>query len=255
MSREFPIGVFDSGLGGITVLRALKRHLPHEDFIYLADRENAPYGSKNDGEIIRLVNNAVTRLLNYNCKAIVLACNTATSVAAEILRNKYEVQIIGLEPAIKPAVAKYPSGNILVLATPVTLEHRKFINLLASLGEHNVISVAAPRLVYFVENGLTEASECIDYLSALLSPYSDVRFDACVLGCTHFPFARNSITTTLGYTPDFFDGAEGAAGRLEYLLCTLGIASDSLGNGSVIWLNSASSNQQRSLLYSKYNHI
>ena len=254
MSYSKPIGVFDSGLGGISVLRALKKLMPCENYIYFADRRNAPYGSRPDSEIIQLTRNGIGYLSRFGCKATVIACNTATSVAAEILRREYsDCIIIGLEPAIKPAINKYPDGSVLVLATPVTIEHKKFINLLASLDGHSVVALAAPKLVSYVESDTVSSGECLNYLRSLFAEYSSLRFDACVLGCTHFPFAKNTIVSALGYTPEFFDGALGAAHHLKRVLKSENMLCKSDTSGYVLWNELYSNGLNRKLLYGNYN--
>ncbi|MBR2474791.1 MAG: glutamate racemase [Clostridia bacterium] len=254
MSYSKPIGVFDSGLGGISVLRALRVLMPSENFVYFADRRNAPYGSRPDIEIIHLTRNGIEYLRRLGCKAAVIACNTATSVAAEILRKEYSsFAIIGLEPAIKPAINKYPDGNVLVLATPVTLNHKKFINLLSSLDGHNVVALAAPKLVTYVEGDTANSSGCLKYLSSLFAEYNCVRFDACVLGCTHFPFAKHTISCALGYSPEFFDGAQGAAHHLRDVLASENMLNKDNKNGYIFWNELYSNGLNRKLLYDKYN--
>ena len=245
-----PIGVFDSGVGGISVLRQLKTVLSGEDFVYLSDTVNAPYGTRSDEEIIALTNAAVKKLMSYDCKAIVLACNTVTAVAADSLRQNICVPIIGVEPAVKPAMAEYPNDMKLVLATPVTVSHGKLQSLLRSIGQETFITVAAPELVSLVEKGLASSEQAERYLAKLLSPYKDIAFKACVLGCTHFPFAVRSIEKALGYKPEFFDGSYGAAKRLRNVLLERDLLNEGL-SGSVIWLDALNAVNFRSLLYSK----
>ena len=231
------IGVFDSGLGGISVLKALTRHLPSETFLYLADKENAPYGTKNDGQILELTRNNAQKLIDLGAKALVLACNTATSVAAKTLRKELMIPIIGLEPAIKPAISYTNNGNILVLATEVTVSHPKFTELLAFLDARRTVALAAPYLVEYVEDGKRDREKAIFFLREILSPYNSIRFDACVLGCTHFPFVKEEIVFALGYAPRFFDGADGAAKQLKRVLSICGKLSNNTAQGEIIWLN------------------
>ena len=251
----YPIGVFDSGLGGISVLRALMRKLPNESFIYFADSENAPYGCKSDAEIRELTLIGSKALLALGCKAIVLACNTATSVAVEHLRSILRVPIVGIEPAVKPAALAYPNGRILVLATPVTLSHGKYRELLSRIDHKGIVSVEAPRLVELVEGGRIDSSDATEYLEHILSQYRGIRFDACVLGCTHFPFMKNSIISALGYQPDFFDGSDGAANRMKSLLQNNEILAYKNTCRYIGFYNKYSSNIDRMLLYNKYNPI
>ncbi|MBO5743948.1 MAG: aspartate/glutamate racemase family protein, partial [Clostridia bacterium] len=127
-----PIGVFDSGLGGITVLGELKKLMPNENFIYLGDSKNAPYGTKNEDEIKEHTTSCIKKLISMGVKAVVIACNTATSVAAYDLREAFSIPIIGIEPAVKPAALKYEGENIFVMATPMTLKKEKFLKLMKS---------------------------------------------------------------------------------------------------------------------------
>lgn len=249
MSYSDAIGVLDSGLGGISVLRELKRLLPNENYIYFADKDNAPYGSKSDAEIMHLTVKNAEYLCSLGCKALVIACNTATSVAANTLRNTLSVPVIGLEPAIKPAARRYPNGKILVLATPVTLSHEKFQNLLANIGAERFVPFAAPHLVEYVESGMKKREEILRYLKGIFAPYQNIKFDACVLGCTHFPFVKNEISEALCYTPAFFDGAEGTARCLENNLKRLGILNENNFAPYVLWNTNYPNNLQKVLLY------
>lgn len=246
-----PIGVIDSGLGGISVLRELRRLMPKENYIYFADKENAPYGSKSPEAIKELTMQNISFLRRYGCKAVAIACNTATAVAVDSVRKRWDIPIVGLEPALKPAVKRYSGRDILVLATPVTLNQNKFRNLLEKYSCENIYCIAAPEIVRFVERGELEGIKIIGYLKDLLSGYSDVRFSACVLGCTHFPFVKNAICEALGYSPCFFDGGTGAAHRLESLLKrekNLNLCEQA---GMVLWNTMYPHNLNRRLLYSK----
>ena len=133
--REDPVGVFDSGVGGISALIAMKRLLPNETFIYYGDTRNAPYGTKDTDEVIRCVHDVVARLMKEKIKALVIACNTATGAAAATLRKELDIPVIGMEPALKPASELRKDGSILVLATPLTLHQDKFERLMEKYGE------------------------------------------------------------------------------------------------------------------------
>lgn len=234
-----PVGVIDSGVGGLSVLCELKKLLPNEEYLYLADTENAPYGVRSAREILRLTENNVITLLKRGCKAIVLACNTATAVAVEQMREKYrDIPIIGLEPALAPAVREHPNENILVIATKATLKMQRFERLISSFSEHRdkLFCEEAQRIVTFVENGMSNGAELIEYLKKRFERYKEIRFGACVLGCTHFPFAKKEIEAALGYRVAFYDGGKGAARRLEYLLSKSGVLNTTEGEKRVIWL-------------------
>lgn len=257
------IGVMDSGVGGVSALHAFRDLLPCEDFLYFGDVKNAPYGTKTASQIRRAVFNNSELLLGMGCKALVIACNTATAVAVEELRELYpDVPIIGMEPAVRPALAyaKANGGDVLILATDVTVREKRFLNLCraacSQLGgilvlpneavesadtvsaSTALLPVGAQRVVEFIEKGMGDSAELTEYLSELLFSYRDRRFGAVVAGCTHFPFAEKSILAALGYPVNFFDGGNGTAKRLKYLLEKENLLRDSGADrgGSVLWL-------------------
>ena len=194
---ELPIAVFDSGLGGISVLRALVQRLPGEDFLYFGDSANAPYGVRPVAEVRRLTQDVIARLYDRGIKAAVIACNTATSAAIGPLRAAFpDIPVIGIEPALKPAVAHH--RRVLVLATPLTLREEKFVALMHQCaGCAEITPLPCPELVEFVERGELDSPALTAYLARQLGPYAG-RVDAAVLGCTHFPFARRAIRAALG---------------------------------------------------------
>lgn len=184
-----PVGIFDSGMGGISVLKEAKKMLPNESFIYYGDGANIPYGTKNISTLIQLSDNICEMLITtYKVKAIVIACNTATSAAITYLRKKYDIPIIGMEPALKPAVSQHIGGTIGVLATEVTLREDKFQKL-SSLynGRTRILQFPAPNLVYLVEKGIVDGEQAKTQILKALNNM-DVKMDALVLGCTHFVF-------------------------------------------------------------------
>lgn len=187
MGNQNPVGVFDSGVGGIGTLSALRRELPQEDFLYFGDTLHAPYGTKPREEVMACVTRVMTHLLSNHVKAVVIACNTATAVAAKELRETYDLPILGMEPALKPAHALRHGGSILVLATPMTLRLEKFQQLYARYGE-GAIPLPCPGLMELVEQEANEQAR--RYLLELLHPYDLRTVDAVVLGCTHYVFLR-----------------------------------------------------------------
>lgn len=235
-----PIAVIDSGIGGITVLRKLHKLMPNENFIYFGDSANAPYGVKTKEEIKNLTVSAAERLMARGAKAVVIACNTATSAAAKYLREKYPDYIfIGLEPAIKPAALSKENPRVLVLATPLTLKEEKFDILMDSLKDRaEFIKLPAPDLVRYIESGNLDSPAEIAYLEKILEPYRDNKVDAVVLGCTHFPFARKSILKILGDKVQVFDGGPGAAKHCKYLLEEKGLLSENTAEGTISFENS-----------------
>ena len=233
MASDAPIGVFDSGAGGVSVLRALVRELPQEDFIYLGDSAHAPYGSHSAEEILALSRAMVARLLSQGAKAIVIACNTATSAAATALREELDIPVVGVEPALKPAVLAHKGGRILVMATPVTLALDKYHELARhyeSLAE--VIPIPCPELAARIEQGALDAPDVAELIRGYVGPYAGTA-DAVVLGCTHYPFVAPAIREALGNV-ELFDGTVGTARQLKRVLTreSLLIASDKQGSVS-----------------------
>lgn len=222
--RLRPIAVFDSGVGGISVLRALRRELPQENFYYFGDSANAPYGSRTTEEIRQLTMDHADRLL-ARAKALVLACNTATSAAIDALRQRYPDRIIiGIEPALKPALRAFPGGRIVVMATEATLRERKFAALMAQYAaDCCIVKCPCPDLVAFVERGELHGPALERVLRAELAPALTPRPDAIVLGCTHFPFLQEAIRAVAGTELRFFDGAEGTARETRRRLAEAGL--------------------------------
>ena len=224
MNANSPIGMFDSGSGGISVLREAVKMLPNEDFIYYGDSLNAPYGTKSEAQVLDLAENAMRFLLEKDVKAIVIACNTATAAAARTLREKYPIPIIGMEPALKPASEMQKNGVILVLATPGTLKSEKYALLSEKYGSHS-IPLPCPGLMEFAERGECDSEALDEYLDALFAPYRDTAIDAAVLGCTHYVFLKRAIQKHLPASCAVIDGNEGTVRQLirrlqvEDLLC------------------------------------
>lgn len=232
-----PVGVFDSGLGGISVLGAAVKELPNENFLYFGDTKNIPYGDKPPEQVYRLVENVVDTLLAEDCKAIVIACNTATSVAAAALREKYTFPVIGIEPALKPASLLPGSGKIAVLATQVTLALPKFRALMEQYGQ-DALPVSCSGLMECVEKGMTEGPELDALLDRLLAPCREVPIRAAVLGCTHYPFLKKSLSAWFGPEVPLLDGSAGTARQLRRRLAEEGLLSDGPG-GKVRFMSSA----------------
>lgn len=226
-----PIGMFDSGMGGISLLRNCIRLLPGEDFIYYGDDANAPYGTRSESEILELARADVRFLLQKDVKAIVIACNTATSAAAKTLRSEMEMPIIGIEPALKPAQEHRNGGTIAVLATPATLRQKKFADLMSLYGE-NAVPLPAAGLMEFAERGETDSPALTAFLKNIFAPLAGVQLDGVVLGCTHYTFLAPAIRRVL---PDvaLYDGNEGTARQLRRVLEQKELLSQKRENGSV----------------------
>ena len=205
-----PIGVFDSGLGGLTVARAIATALPHESVYYFGDTKRCPYGTRTEDEVRSFALQAGRWLSKHDVKIMVIACNTATSAAIGPLRAAFpDIPVIGIEPALKPAVAHH--RRVLVLATPLTLREEKFVALMHQCaGCAEIVPLPCPELVEFVERGELDSPALTAYLARQLGPYAG-RVDAAVLGCTHFPFARRAIRAALGGNVTLYDGSDGTA--------------------------------------------
>ena len=239
MNKSDQIAVFDSGVGGISVLRHLRRELPNERFLYYGDSANAPYGSRSTEEVRGLTLAAVKKLTeSYPIKALVIACNTATAAAVKDVRAAYpNLIVIGIEPALKVAADHFPGGRVGVMATEVTLREEKFDLLLHRFDENCAITkIPAPGLVQLVEQGKVDAPETEALLHTILDPYVG-KLDALVLGCTHYPFAAKAISRVLGPEVTLLEGGGGTARETRRRLEMAGLLYD--GPGGVILLNSS----------------
>ena len=237
-TRHDYIAVFDSGLGGISVLRHLLRLMPGERYLYFGDSANAPYGSRPTAEVRDLTLAAAERLMQEKpLKALVLACNTATAAAVKDLRRKYpELIVIGIEPALKVAADHYPGGRIGVMATEVTLREEKFDTLLHRFHENcSVTKIPMPGLVQLVEAGKTDSPEMEELLRTLLAPYIG-KLDAVVLGCTHYPLAAGAISRVLGREVVLLEGGDGTARETRRRLAAAGLLEE--GSGELVMENS-----------------
>ena len=235
-----PIGVFDSGVGGISVLRELTALMPNENFIYFGDSANAPYGIRSYDEVYSLTQNIIHHLLNQDCKALVVACNTITAAVITRLRTEYpDIPIIGIEPAIKPAIEHCPNGNVVVMATKVTLREEKFLNLLSEYSDKaHIYTISCPGLVEFVENGILDGPDLTNHLKFLLRDVLDKKIDAVVLGCTHYPFVRKAIADIVGNDCFIIDGGNGTARETKRQLGLHNISACENNIGSVTLQNS-----------------
>lgn len=230
------IAVLDSGVGGISVLRELVRIMPNERYLYFGDSANAPYGTKSTAEILALTDASVERLMARGIKALVVACNTATATAISYLREKYpDFIIVGIEPALKPAVLQFPQGTVGVIATPVTLRGEKLKKLMEKYPHPDLRLIPAPGLVELVEAGLADSPQMDSFLMPLLEPHVG-NLDALVLGCTHYPFVIPAIRRILGDRTMLFDGGAGTARQTRRLLERSGLLYD--GPGQIIIENS-----------------
>ena len=231
------IAVFDSGVGGISVLRELVRLLPQEHYLYFGDSANAPYGNRPTEQVRQLTLRAAEALMSRGIKALVVACNTATAAAIEQLRQTYpDTVIIGIEPALKVAVDRFPAGRIGVMATQVTLREEKFAHLLERFPDVSIDLIPAPGLVECIEGGMTDDPATEDLLHTILGPYAG-KLDALVLGCTHYPFVKKTIAKILGDATVLLDGGEGTARQTRRCLEQAGLLRS--GEGSIQIENSS----------------
>ena len=233
MAGKKAIAVFDSGVGGITVLREIRRQLPDYSFIYYADLKNVPYGIKSKQEVLDMTRNALLDMRSdFDIAAAVLACNTATSAAAEQLRLEFNFPIIGMEPALKPALKMAGEKKVLVLATAFTLKEEKFKKLIQVLdADGGVISIAAPGLVQLAENGTFSGQKVEDYLQSLVSGIDINDIGVVVLGCTHFIYFKEAISSV--YRVPTIDGNKGTVKQLRKKLDL-----EEVGRGEAGFINS-----------------
>ena len=212
MNCDDYIAVFDSGVGGVSVLKELMRQMPSERFYYFGDSANAPYGLRSTEEVRALTVAAAEKLFSRGCKALVVACNTATAAAIDVLRQRWpERIIIGIEPAIKLACDRHPGGTIGLMATNVTLRERKLADLIERCSRDcEIIHLPSPGVVELVEAGKSDTPEAAALMRRELEPYLG-RLEALVLGCTHYPFMKNAIRQVVGPEVELLDGSEGTA--------------------------------------------
>lgn len=217
---QFNIGFFDSGIGGISVLKEAIKLLPNENYVYFGDSKNAPYGVKTAKEVEALSFRAVDFLIDNKSKAIVVACNTATSAAIENLRKCYrDIPIIGIEPALKPAVENYGNGTIVIMATPMTLAEKKFSRLREKYSERfNIVPMPCDGLVEIIEAGHLGGVLVEEYLQDKFKDLDKKSISSVVLGCTHYPFIKESLQNVLGDNVTIIDGSLGTAKQLQRIL-------------------------------------
>lgn len=244
-TKEDYIAVFDSGVGGISVLRQLRKVMPEEKYIYFGDSANAPYGTRPTAEVRALTLAAAEKLMaEYPVKALVVACNTATAAGIDNLRKKYpDLIVIGIEPALKLAADRHPASTIGVMATQVTLREEKFDHLVHRFDSScQVVKIPAPGLVELIESGRGDSPEAQEFLHSLLDGFVG-KLDALVLGCTHYPFVKRNISAILGPGVEILHGGQGTARETKRRLDKAGLLRE--GTGDLEIINSA---QDRHLL-------
>jgi glutamate racemase len=238
-----PIGVFDSGVGGLSVLKEIEALLPNESVIYYADTANCPYGAKTQDEVIRCSEKVTRFLINKKCKLIVIACNTATSMAITHLRNTFDIPFIGIVPAVKPAVINSKTGVIAILATTGTLKSKIFSDTKEQFaGNTEIILVEANDLVEIVENRLQGTQQAQEALSKHIMPLLKKNIDHLVLGCTHFPFLIEDIKNLTGDSVVLDNPAPAVAKRTEFILKQKGLAASANNNRQTEFFSSGNVN-------------
>lgn len=243
---SLPIGFIDSGLGGLSVLREALKIMPSEDFIYYGDSLHAPYGTKTTKTIRQLAFASTEVLLRQKIKALVVACNTATAAAIKQLRAAYpDLPIIGIEPAIRPAVMCGNGGRILVMTTPMTIRQKKFCKLLNTYQKQaEIIPVPCGGLMEFVEEGILDGKTLTDYFEKHLAPFITEDTETIVLGCTHYPFLKPSLKEFLVDRPiKLIDGSLGTSLELKRQLSERDLLRTENRRGEVIIQNSMDSRE------------
>ena len=240
-----PIGVMDSGVGGLSVLKHLTRQLPHEHFIYFADSAHAPYGNKTATEIQQRCKIVADTLIAQGAKALVVACNTATAAAIGSMRQHYTLPIIGMEPAVKPAAAASKNGIIGVLATTGTLQSAQFAALLEHYGQNvQVVTQACVGLVECIEQGQLHAPQTQALLKQYCQPLTAAGADTIVLGCTHYPFVRQYIQDIVGSNVTLIDTGAAVAKRLQQVLEQQQMLNAATEAGDYVFLTSGTEETQ-----------
>ena len=231
---DAPIGIFDSGVGGLSVLRHIRAQLPQERLLYVADSAHAPYGGKSPQEIQARSLAVSEFLVDQGAKALVVACNTATAAAISALRARFALPVIGMEPAVKPAVAATRSGVVGVLATTGTLQSAQFAALLESYGKNvQVVTQGCPGLVECVERGELDSAQTRALLQGYLAPLLAAGADTLVLGCTHYPFLRPLLEELTGNKIALIDTGAAVARQVERRLDEAGIRNAGTAAGTL----------------------
>ena len=247
ISKEGSIGVFDSGIGGVTVLREIIKILPNENYIYYSDSKNNPYGDKTKQEIIKRCEEVFYYLLEKNCKAIVIACNTASAIAVNTLRERHkDIPIIAIEPAYKMVYDYAYDGETLVMATKGTIESERFNLLYNKYNNHKTKLLECVGLADRIEEG--NENKIKEYLEKNLKEYKG-KVENVVLGCTHYPLIQEEIGQVLGENVKFFNGANRLAVHLKDVLLEKDLISKSNENGKIDFFDSLEKKEKEERFY------
>jgi glutamate racemase len=237
-SADAPIVVFDSGIGGLSIALEIARHLPNEKIVYYADTAHVPYGARSDQEIRQLTAQAIEWLYRRGCKIAVVACNTASAFSLDYLREYYGEQfpIVGLVPALKPAVLQTQSKVVAVLATPATFRGQLIKDVMHKFAEPagvRVLPVTSLELVPFIEAGQQMSPACLNLLQQILKPVVEQGADYLVLGCTHYPFLKDAIGQIFADKLKLIDSGQAVARQTAYILIKNRLISDKISHNAV----------------------
>ena len=245
-----PIGIYDSGVGGLTVLRAVSSLLPDEDLIYFADQANVPYGNRSLNEVRGLAEGAASFFMSQGAKLIVIACNTASAAALKYLRGLFpDYPFVGMEPAVKPAAEQTLSGKVGVLATPSTFQGELYTSVVERFA-HDVqlFQATCPGLVQQIENGRLNTPQTRKILEDALEPMLQEGVDTLVMGCTHFPFVIPLISKIAGNEVNVIDPAPAIARQVKRILGTRGLLTERKRAGEMMFWTSGDAEKMQVLL-------
>lgn len=258
LANNRAIGIFDSGLGGLSVAKQINALLPHEDLIYVADSQHAPYGEKSKNFIIERVNVIAQQLVQKQCKAIVVACNTATVNAIAQLRQQLNIPIIGVEPAIKPAEKLSKNQKIAVLVTQSTSENRHFHGLINKYQNNaQFIIQPCPGLMEVIEQGQQNTLHCQQLLKRYIEPLLEQGIDTLVLGCTHYPFLSKQILAITEQSTNnivLLETAKPVAEQLKNKLAQFNIQGSGTSPGNITFFSSSTSPKQEQVIHQLWQH-
>lgn len=243
--------MFDSGMGGLSILAELRRAMPQEDFVYLGDTAHVPYGARPDGEIRDLTDRAVTALYGLGVKAVVNACNTSSAFSLTHLRSRFQIPIIGLVPAVKPAVQATKTGVVGVLATPGTMRGTLLHDVIQEFAVPagvQVMKAVRTELVPLVEAGQMNSPQTREVLHEALTPMQDAGADQLVLGCTHYPFLAGSIRALFGNTFTLVDSGAAVARHTRNVLTERGLLNEQGQAGQVNYFVSGNVDDAREVM-------
>ena len=245
-----PIGIFDSGVGGLSVLTAVRTLLPREDLIYLADQVHVPYGSRSLAEVRGFAEGITRYLLDQDAKLVVVACNTASAAGLHYLREVYpDVPFVGMEPAVKPAAESTHSGVVGVLATPATFQGELYASVIERFANNvQVLQDTCPGLVMEIDQGNLDTAEVYTILESALKPMLEEGIDTVVLGCTHFPFVIPAIETIVGPGVRVIDPSPAIARQVQRLLEEKGLLNKTINQSKVQYFTTGNLDQLQDLL-------